>query len=332
MTLGTVASSYDGGAGNDSFSSTVSNLVSSGSYNTITGGEGNDSLTISDGAAATVTLVDNSFRAISGVENLTITSTTSGNQSITTGGWFDKAFASGVTLTTTASTGTITIDMSTFTGPAKITATTVGTTGTEGAISITTADGADTIVLSNATAGGNSTVITGAGADTITGGADVDSITGGKGADVIAGGGSSDVFIFAAGDSGLPSATNFDTITDFAAGDVIKYGSAMTIVTYSSTAAGTASISAAGVASFNAADVTFAQRLTAAENGINAGGTATAGQFVLFQYLSDAYLFISDGVDGIGANDVLIKLTGVDLSNAATDVATVANTNEITLG
>ena len=150
-------------------------------------------------------------------------------------------------------------------------------------------------------------------------------ITGGTGADVMTGGSGADSFVFAAGASGLPTDTNFDTINDYAAGsDIINLG-AYTIVTFTSTTAGTASISAAGIATFQTADVTLAQRIIATENAINAGGTATAGQTAVFQFLNDAYIFVSDGVDGVGANDRFIKLVGIDTTATATDTVTASS-------
>lgn len=301
-------------------------MLSSAVYNTVDAGAGVDTLNITNGAASAVTMVDNTFRNLSGVEKITVDSTTSSAISITTGGWFDKSFAAtGAEITGTTTTGTFTVDASTFTGALKVTATTVGTGTTEGAVAITTGYGNDTVVVSNASAGGDGAISTGAGSDTVTGGGDADVITGGTGADVMAGGAGADTFVFAAGDSGLPSDTNFDTITDFTTNsDIISLG-AYTIVTYTSATAGTASISSSGIATFQTADVTLAQRIAATENGINAGGTATAGQTAVFQYLNDAYIFVSDGVDGVGANDRLIKLVGIDTTATATDVVTAVS-------
>jgi Ca2+-binding RTX toxin-like protein len=325
FTLGTVGSTYNAGAGNDTIKSTVANLLSSGVYNTIDGGAGTDTLNITNGAASAVTLIDNSFRNISNVEKITIDSTTTAAISVTTGGWFDKAFATiGAELTATTTTGNLTVDASTFTGNLKVTATSVGT-GANGAVSVTTGSGNDTVVVSNVTAGTDGVIVTGAGNDTITGGGDADTITAGTGTDTITGGAGADTFVFAVGDSGLPSATNFDTITDYAYNsDVISLG-AYTIVTYTSATAGIASISSSGIATFQTADVTLAQRIAATEAAINAGGTATAGQTAVFQYLNDAYVFVSDGVDGVGANDVLIKLTGVDTTSTNSDVVTAVS-------
>lgn len=38
---------------------------------------------------------------------------------------------------------------------------------------------------------------------------------------------------------------------------------------------------------------------------------------------ADAYVFISDGTAAVGATDVLIKLTGVDLATTAFDLLTI---------
>jgi hypothetical protein len=134
--------------------------------------------------------------------------------------------------------------------------------------------------------------------------------------------------VFATGSTGTPSDTNFDVITDFAtASDVIDHDATITIVTNTSTTAGTASISAAGIATFVAADDTLAERITATEAAINAGGTAASGQTAAFMFGADAYVFISDGVDGVGANDVLVRLNSVDLTSTSFDTLTLSGTN-----
>jgi len=197
---------------------------------------------------------------------------------------------------------------------------------TTGASSLDTVDasaftGALTL---NAAAGGQVNVTGGSGADTLTGsanndvingGAGKDTITGGDGEDKLTGGADADTFQFAAGDlSAAPSATIFDEITDFAKGEDIidDTGAAIVFLTNAGApAVGTAEINAEGIATFNVADDTLAERIVAAEAGINAGGAAAAGQSAIFEQGGDSYLFISDGVDGIGAADNLIKLTGV---------------------
>ena len=196
---------------------------------------------------------------------------------------------------------------------------------------------ANTIDLSALPGTGKLTVLAGAGNDTVFGSAGVDTINGGTGTDNMTGGAGADIFVFAAGDSGQPSATVFDVITDFAsASDVIDHAAAITITAGNVAAgAGTATISAGGVATFNGADNTLAAMITAAEAGINANGNAAAGQAVLFQGIggdaANAYLFISDGVDGVGVNDVLIQLVGVDTANAAFDTLTINGAGNATL-
>jgi hypothetical protein len=148
---------------------------------------------------------------------------------------------------------------------------------------------------------------------------------------VLTGGTGTDTFVFGAA-STTPSDSIFNTITDFAtASDIIDYApKALTIVTNTTAVSGTAAISSAGIATFNAADSTLALRIVATEKAIQAG-TATAGQAAAFQYGSDAYVFISEGTDNVGAGDQLIKLTGVDLTNTAFDTLTIAASGNATL-
>ena len=168
----------------------------------------------------------------------------------------------------------------------------------------------------------------GAGNDTVNGGAGADTITGGAGADRMTGGTGADTFVFAAGDSDL-TGTNFDVITDFTtASDVFDYSTAMTIVSDVTPAvSGTATISVAGVATFHVSDNTLQLEIVAVEKAIQADGVAAAGQVAMFQYATDAYVFVSDGVDGIGANDLLVKLVGVDTTAVAYDTITLAGGN-----
>jgi hypothetical protein len=145
--------------------------------------------------------------------------------------------------------------------------------------------------------------------------------------DTLTGGAAADVFMVGAGaGAAKPSATVFDTITDFtASSDVINYTrNVMSITTGATKAAGTAAISTAGIATFNAADDTLLEKVTATEAGINASGTRADGQVAAFMHGSDAYVFISDGVDGVAAADTMIKLTGIDLTATASDTLTLS--------
>ena len=56
--------------------------------------------------------------------------------------------------------------------------------------------------------------------------------------------------------------------------------------------------------------------------------TAVAGEAAVFVVGSDSYIFVSDGVAGLGANDQLIKLTGIVAATGITltagDITAVA--------
>jgi serralysin len=166
------------------------------------------------------------------------------------------------------------------------------------------------------------------------GGSGNDTLSGGVGNDTLSGGGGVDTFQFAVGEAGTPSSSVFDLITDFTSNsDIIDFTSDLTIVTNGSQVSGVASISNFGLASFDSSDDSTQKRLEAAEKAINEGGTAAVGQSVLFQGAGNdsgnAYLFISDGVDGIGAGDVLIRLQGLLTSNPGFNGMTITNGNAV---
>jgi len=238
-------------------------------------------------------------------DGYTLTLTNASNvDTITVTGDRELSFTSGTatnalaTLNGSAMTGDLIVDLSGF-------------TGTQG-------------VVVNGGAGTNTFTGTTL-ADVFTGGARADTITAGNGADTLTGGAGADIFIFGAGSSGgTPSSTVFDTITDFAkASDIIRGAQTFTVETSATASVGVASINAEGIATFNAADDTLAEMIVAVNAGINAG-TESAGDFAIFQLGSDSYVFIHDGVTALGANDVLIKLTGVtgltDSTISATDL------------
>lgn len=188
ITLGTGFATYNSGAADDAFSGTVAQINTGANYNTMNGGDGVDTLNITDGATNAVTLIDNNFRNLSNIEKIAITDTTTANQSVTTGGWFDAAFkAAGVELTTASTKGNITIDMTTFTGASKLSVTSVGTGATEGALNIQTGSGADDVTVSAAAAGEPGVVKTFGGNDKITTkSTEAFAITAGQGNDTIA--------------------------------------------------------------------------------------------------------------------------------------------------
>jgi hypothetical protein len=140
---------------------------------------------------------------------------------------------------------------------------------------------------------GSDVMISGAGADTLIGGLGNDTITGSLGADALTGGGGNDKFIIAATDS---LNTTLDTISDFAAGDILHLAIPI-ISTVASTSADfstAVSFASTGVNStFLAADIATAvaaQRLINANFWANVGdtiavtlsGTSVAGSNVTY--------------------------------------------------
>ena len=325
ITLGTVGSTYNTGAGDDAISGTGAQYRTTTTYNTIDGGSGTDTANITGGAA--LTIIDDDFKGLTNVEKITVATTTTNDQSITTGGWFDANFkAAGATLTTTSTDGNVTIAAGSFTGALTLVVTTADTAGSNaGIVTITTGSGNDTVTVSD-TGSAAGTISTGAGTDTITGGAVVETITGGTGADVITGGGGADIYIYNAGDS---NSTSTDSIIGYLTGGVIDHAT-VTVSANSSavtSASGTAGLAGSGAAAtFNAADSTLALRIVAIEAAL-ASTTHTAGEAAHFQYGADTYAFITDGVAGVGANDIFIKLVGIDSTGGTFDVLTISGGN-----
>lgn len=166
---------------------------------------------------------------------------------------------------------------------------------------------------------GNDIIIGSANNDVLSGGAGNDTITGRAGIDILSGGAGANTFVFAAGDSAANSVTGFDSITDWAAGtgNTIDFGGTIlaAIAHAAAPIAGTAQVSATGLATFNAADATLAQQITAVAAAM--GGDA-AGTSVIWSNGGNSYLYITDGVAGVGANDVLVELTGITAASGLT--------------
>jgi len=160
---------------------------------------------------------------------------------------------------------------------------------------------------------GADAISTGDGADVISGGGGADVITGGLGADTLTGGSSADTFFFDDGDS---SATAYDTITDLGTTDKIKVtvnGSNVSIVRAGpETASGTAAGITNGVASFTSfTDQTTVDELS--EKATKLAAIMDDNETVLFVHGSDTFMFIETSAD-----DLVIKLTGVTVSQAGT--------------
>ncbi|MDD2864320.1 MAG: hypothetical protein PHC99_06295, partial [Methylococcales bacterium] len=274
---------------------------------TIDGGTGNDTLTFDD---ATPTLTN-----VTGVERIILANTNA--QSFDAGTGTNNALIS-LTATAIANDAALTLTGSVANLPVSLTngdlaasgytAKLVVTATGANAKTIVTGSGNDSITSGNGANSveggtGNDTIVAGTGDDTIKGQAGVDSVTGGAGADI---------FVIAASDNGAaPSDSVFDTIVDFGTGsDVLDFSSALSIQAQSTAATTSiAQISQAGKVTFHANTTSLADKITAVEGGINAGGN-TAGEAALFTHGSDAYIFISDGTSGVASTDVLIKLEG----------------------
>jgi Ca2+-binding RTX toxin-like protein len=157
------------------------------------------------------------------------------------------------------------------------------------------------------------------GADALLGGAGNDILSGGTDADKMTGGTGSDTYKFSAGDSGQ-SLTTYDKIADYAkgavgTGDKIDFTSNLAI-------GGSALVATSSQAKIDqtTAIATFAKgsgtTLADALSDIDARFTAStdaAGEFAFFKVNNKGnyLMFISDGVSGVGANDVVVELVGV---------------------
>lgn len=305
--------------------STTTLLADLDSNITYTGSAVKDTIVLGGDNDKTITITD------------TVTDTVAGEKDVLVlGGAASQSFTglavSGVELLTVAATGS-SANASAFSGD------TISATLT-GVLTLTdTTTGNDIIDLSNfthAAAATNLLITASGGNDIIVGTAGTETITGGTGTDTMTGGTGVDVFAFAAGDSGgAPSTTNMDTITDFGseAGNEIDWTGGSITVNSSAVlaAAGKAGLAGAGAgagakATFNAADDTLAEQIIAIEAALN-DTTNTAGEAAHWMFGTDTYVYITDGVAGVSANDLLIKLTGVDSTSTSFDVMTIVSNN-----
>jgi hypothetical protein len=165
------------------------------------------------------------------------------------------------------------------------------------------------------------TLTGGTGGDSLSGGAGEDTIVGGGGADLLRGGKGSDSFGFDVGDSGQYKGC--DVIADFAKGklgDVIDFSSSLTVGGNISVAtADHASINpSTGVATFFAkSGLTLSDAVSDIAGGMSIHMDAV-GECALFRVANKGnfYLFLSDGIAGVTAGDVVIQLTGIKTISA----------------
>ncbi len=136
----------------------------------------------------------------------------------------------------------------------------------------------------------------------------VDRLTGGAGTDILTGNTGADTFIFAAGATGIPSTVNFDVITDYSGvtggdKDIIDFGA--TVLTAALAGTSGLSINSKGLVTAGADSISS---FVAAAANI----AAKAGASVIYSDGDDSYLFISDSVAGLGSQDVLIQVIGIN--------------------
>lgn len=331
VTAGTVTTgtaTYNLGAGDDSFTVTAAQLNGS---NVFDGGAGTDTVKF---AAAAVTLVDSNFQQIKNAEVIDLASTTQDN-SITTGGFFDANFASAKVVADNLTTGKLSVDAATYSKAMDIT--TVATSDSDQ--TITTGSGADKVTLDAGS--GAAVVSTGAGSDTIsvttTGTSAGDAtITAGAGKDTIsitaanvsvATNSSAIVVNVGAGDS---TVAEYDSITGFDLGTAALGSST---IDFAGTATVAANQSAASVTGFTSAELTYSISngvLTFA--GSNAATITNDTVFGLLDGLVTAdtstVAYVSGGNTYVfnenSGGDSLVELVGVSATSVATTNADIA--------
>ena len=357
----TTGVTYAGGAGNDTFRGSVADIAATGTNDSsIDGGAGTDVLTLDDAAA---TLADSHFTNISNMETLTLANT--GNLSITTGGSFNSAFSSGVTVTTGTIAADHTIAVNAGLSNVDMTLTIVsqvnGNDSGENA-AITTGSGADTITYTAASLigfAGNAThaISSGAGNDSITfttgtladanHGATVVTITGGTGKDTISKTGTNGndaegiaSYVVGAGDS---LSTGFDEITGYdvtAAGDMadaVDFAGTAAIGTLGSSTDATTIKShaiSAGIATFDDAG-TFDTALVLTADSLADVGTYLANNTATNDVVAFLYDDNADGTnDGTmlyhnGATDSFVLLAGLTTADSVVIINTNNGANDI---
>ncbi|MFM0258163.1 DUF4214 domain-containing protein [Paraburkholderia sediminicola] len=353
--MGTAGSqTINAGAGNDVIKGTYADLLAATSIN---GGAGTDTLNLTD---ATLTINDNLFKNVTGVEKVVYSSATQVTHVV--GGYANAlAAANGGVLDITASALTdaaaSSIDASGLSSgnSLKLSATVTAGAAHTGSLAITGSSGADNITvvssgvgnaaaitisdsvgtaskmidLSGVTVSGAVSVTTGAGADTIKGGAVAETITAGAGADTVtllAGHATAQTLNYATGDS---TASAMDLVSNFAkATDIISFTADNTTVvgngSFTALQTGIANLTASvtgGVVTFGGSAATG---LTAA-NAIAAVSAleSTDGQAAAFVLGGNTYV-----VEHHGATTNVVELVGV--SSVASVTASGA-THNITL-
>ena len=226
---------------------------------------------------ATDSQLDNNLDGVNdAVESHSLTLTADKATSVTITGNANMA------LTLTGSTKVATIDGSAMTGVLNVTS--LNTTS-----ATTIKGGSANDVLTAATGTTADVLIGGAGDDTLTANAGLTTLTGGEGND-----------LFVVGTASLNS-SSYATITDFAAGDLIKF---------------------TGADSFQAAKVTLGDTAVFQDFANAAMNAVGANDVAWFQFGGNTYIVMDEGTTNsttfINGQDFIVKLTGlVDLTNAS---------------
>ena len=332
--------SINGGAGDDDILGEAGDdQIEGGADNdTLDGGEGNDTLIGGEGNDVLIGGADtnrfevdagtDAVRDLKGSDELVVSAGATANASVTadftaTAGTINDGTAN---LTVTDGVGA---DLTGATGSNGFRISAAGTSAGSrltGSVLIDTLIGGD----------GGDSLNGGAGADSLNGGAGGDTIHGGAGADRLAGGDSTtdaqDVFLFSFGDSDLfdgaadADLSLTDTLIDWTNGSEV--GGVYSPVDRIALADGTAlslmadgtgglTLDAAGQVIGGVTGGTANDRLL--DFITKASADTTAGASAIYAEVDDAsvqasYLFISDGIAGLGADDLLIELEGLNVN------------------
>lgn len=326
------------GAGNDSITAAQAQVAVA----TINGGDGTDTLTVSD--TGTVTINDNNFAGVSAIEKLVFGATTGLTFSV--GGYANglaTANAGVLDVTASALTGATTIDATglSASNSLKLSLTNVDTTANATATTITLSQGADNITMVQSDAGNTTTdtitisggvaALASTSAKTIDLSGVVDggaiSVTTGAGADVVKAAGIAGTYVLGAGNDTFTGGAGVDTVTGGAGVDTMTgaggadvfiftdvdtdidttAGAVTDIITDFVTTSDTLDFDTAGGAGNYVEQLTAAADLTAL---LAAADTALNGTVKYYFGVvgTNGYLVFDD--DGIGYTSV-IQLTGV---------------------
>ena len=322
------------GAGNDAVTASLGQLYTSGSgYLVLDGGSSTsaagDLLTISDTSAGTIN--DNVFAHTTNFESLTLGDT--GTLNLTTGGFFNSAFSTGVTVTA-ASVGDAasTLDFSMYTsGSVKLSLTTGAVTSN--ATSIVGSAQADTITVTAASYTGYAGAVSvngGAGNDTIT---VTTAATGVSGAVVITGGTGADTIKVTSGVASLyntvtysiakgdSTTTAYDNITGYVMADGTNFADKLDLSGTATVASNVATTSYAtgitysitsGIVTFGgtgASSMSVADKITALQSIVLTTLDTVAFLDTSNPSSTNTYVFHHD-VSGSASSDTVVELVG----------------------